>query len=652
MKAKINVVILTLVILIGIGFLAFSKTEGRGEAPLWGGGFEKYEGNPILSPQGTGFEAKATFNPAVILVDGTFYMFYRAEDWTGEGKWNGQSTLGLARSKDGIKFWRRSEPVIVPSQSYEIPGGCEDPRIVKIDGTYYLTYTSYDGKTARLCLATSKDLINWKKHGPILPNWGWSKSGAIVPQKINGKYWMYFGDSNIWVATSKDLIHWQAIKEPVMRPREGYFDEELVEPGPPPIITEDGILLICNGNIPKARAIELGRKENRGMIRQYGTGWALFSLDDPTKLTARCSTPFLTPTEDFEKMGQIGDVVFSEGLVNKYGRWYLYYGCADTYVGVAIADETHLDKEFSNVLAPILTPKGNGFESERVFNPTAFVENNKIYVIYRAESSNERSSLGLARSKDGKKFVRYGGNPIVVPSAPYDKQGCEDPRIAKFGGTYYLTYCGNDGGKTPGNICLAASQDLIHWKKHGEILQPKYEWEYSQIKAGVILPEKINGKYWMYYQGEALPWHTKMGVACSEDLIHWKQALDRPVMEPRPGYFDSQGTEPGCVVTVAQGILMIYNGWDETTLNKAGWALFSKEDPTKLIARCDSPVIFLPGRHVFATGLVRFQDDWFIYWGADDKWIDGATVDLSELLTQKGKEEIEPRVCLPLATVA
>ncbi|HIH97332.1 MAG TPA: glycosidase, partial [Thermoplasmata archaeon] len=141
MKAKINVVILTLVILIGIGFLAFSKTEGRGEAPLWGGGFEKYEGNPILSPQGTGFEAKATFNPAVILVDGTFYMFYRAEDWTGEGKWNGQSTLGLARSKDGIKFWRRSEPVIVPSQSYEIPGGCEDPRIVKIDGTYYLTYT-------------------------------------------------------------------------------------------------------------------------------------------------------------------------------------------------------------------------------------------------------------------------------------------------------------------------------------------------------------------------------------------------------------------------------------------------------------------------------------------------------------------------------
>jgi predicted GH43/DUF377 family glycosyl hydrolase len=157
----------------------------------------------------------------------------------------------------------------------------------------------------------------------------------------------------------------------------------------------------------------------------------------------------------------------------------------------------------------------------------------------------------------------------------------------------------------------------------------------------------------MYYQGEAKPWHTKMGIACSEDLVHWEQVLDRPVMEPRSEYFDSQGTEPGCALVIPQGILVIYNGWNETTINNAGWALFSKEDPTKLIARCDSPIVSLPNRHVFATALVKFQDEWYLYWGADDRWIGGATVDIDQLLRQtkeKGLENgLKQQVCIPSA---
>ncbi len=87
-------------------------------------------------------------------------------------------------------------------------GGCEDPRIVVVNGTFYMTYTAYDGKTARLALARSKDLVHWEKLGIVFPEWGWSKSGAILPIKINGKYIMYFGDSNIWIAYSDDMIHW------------------------------------------------------------------------------------------------------------------------------------------------------------------------------------------------------------------------------------------------------------------------------------------------------------------------------------------------------------------------------------------------------------------------------------------------------------
>jgi predicted GH43/DUF377 family glycosyl hydrolase len=106
------------------------------------------------------------------------------------------------------------------------------------------------------------------------------------------------------------------------------------------MLTEDGILLIYNGNISWERAIELGAKEGREKFREYSTGWVIFSIEDPTNVIARSEEPFLTVTENFEKYGQVNDVVFSEGLVKKDGKSYLYYGTADTYIGVAISEQT------------------------------------------------------------------------------------------------------------------------------------------------------------------------------------------------------------------------------------------------------------------------------------------------------------------------
>src|SRR5206468_8554078 len=125
---------------------------------------------------------------------------------------------------------------------------------------YYLTYTGYNKKDAQLCLATSKDLIHWERKGVILPaykgNWnvGWTKSGAILPEKINGKYWMYFlGTSadktdQTGLAYSSDLIHWtEATQQPVLPKRAGKFDSRVVEPGPPPIVSGGKISLVYNG---------------------------------------------------------------------------------------------------------------------------------------------------------------------------------------------------------------------------------------------------------------------------------------------------------------------------------------------------------------------------------------------------------------------
>jgi predicted GH43/DUF377 family glycosyl hydrolase len=284
---------------------------------------------PIISPRGNGWESAGTFNPAVVFRDGSFIMLYRAQDNTGT------SRLGYAESTDGIHFTRRPEPVLSPETEYEKDGGVEDPRLVKFGDTYYLTYTGYNKKDAQLCLATSKDLIHWERKGVILPaykgNWnvGWTKSGAIVPEKINGRYWMYFlGTSSdktdqTGLAYSADLIHWtEATREPVLPKRPGKFDSRVVEPGPPPIVTKDSIILTYNAADDKL---------------VYRTAVAVFDRNDPTKLISRSDEPVFIPAMDWETTGQVPNVVFVEGMVEKNGRYLYYYGAADKYVGVAAA---------------------------------------------------------------------------------------------------------------------------------------------------------------------------------------------------------------------------------------------------------------------------------------------------------------------------
>ncbi len=293
------------------------------------GSWRRISMEPVISPAGNTWESAGTFNPAVIVRSGKFAMLYRAQNKSGT------SRLGFAESTDGIHFTRRPEPVLSPEADYEKDGGVEDPRLVKFGDIYYLTYTGYNKKDAQLCLATSKDLIHWQRKGVILPaykgNWnvGWTKSGAIVPEKINSKYWMYFlGTSTdktdqTGLVYSSDLTHWtEATREPVLAKRPGKFDSRVVEPGPPPIITNDGIVLIYNGADDKL---------------VYRTGIAVFDRHEPAKLISRSEEPVFFPEMDWEKNGQVPNVVFVEGIAEEGDRFLLYYGGADKYVGVAEA---------------------------------------------------------------------------------------------------------------------------------------------------------------------------------------------------------------------------------------------------------------------------------------------------------------------------
>lgn len=345
------------------------------------------EANPCLVPNGrssffcpvrqekVAWEAKDVFNPAAVVRQDRVWLLYRAED--SVGKHAGTSRVGLAYSEDGLHFTTLSEPVLFPDgddcRSLEWEGGCEDPRIVETqDGRYFLYYTAYDGRVARLCCAESTDLMHWKKHGLLFGNaldgkyaGLWSKSGAVVcrregehfyPVKLQGVYWMYWGESNIYAATSGDLIHWTPVEYtaegsdpdcinsfrngdggqdgaarvllPVVFPRKGNYDEYLCEPGPQAVLTQDGIVLLYNGKGDNPK--RLG-----GHDTMYQGGQLLLDPQNPTCVISRTTRPFISPTEPFELEGQVMPTCFLEGLVCFHGNYFLYYGTADSKVAVA-----------------------------------------------------------------------------------------------------------------------------------------------------------------------------------------------------------------------------------------------------------------------------------------------------------------------------
>ncbi|SDH21708.1 glycoside hydrolase family 130 protein [Mucilaginibacter gossypii] len=357
---------------------SYAQSMSQQQLPAWAfGGFVRPQHiNPIISPDTVAtfydpmlhkkvkWEANYTFNPAATVKDGKIVVLYRSEDLTGVEIGTRTSRIGYAESKDGLALKRNSKPVMFPGkdsqQEFEWPGGCEDPRVaVTAGGTYVMFYTQWNRKVPRLGVATSKDLITWVKHGPIfrkayggkffnIPHKSASiltklEGGKQVIAKINGKYWMYWGELHVFAATSTNLKDWDPVVDnkgelkQLISPRKGYFDSDLTECGPPAIVTPKGIILFYNG---KNHPGDGGDKRFNG--NSYCAGQVMFSNADPTKAIARLDVPFLRPMEPFEKSGQyVNGTVFIEGLVYFRKKWLLYYGCADSKVGVAVFDPAH-----------------------------------------------------------------------------------------------------------------------------------------------------------------------------------------------------------------------------------------------------------------------------------------------------------------------
>jgi len=307
---------------------------------------KRYSHNPILKPRSdVWWEALAVCNPGVIYDNDKFTMLYRA---MGGDR---ISRFGIATSQDGYKFsCQKDYPVFESdaSEKYERLG-CEDPRITKIEDTYYVTYVSASVHPAtypkeqfatsmlpwrvRVSLLSTKDFSSFHRYGVIIHGID-SKNPVLYPEKIDNQYVLLHRiHPDIWITFSKDLTNWYDDKA-IVRPRKNSWDSLKIGAGAPPIKTKLGWLVFYHGVDSKFT---------------YRLGVLLFDLNDPSKLIYRSKNPILEPIEDYEKEGfekygkkSISNIVFTSGAVEKNDELFIYYGASDKFIGLATVKKDEL----------------------------------------------------------------------------------------------------------------------------------------------------------------------------------------------------------------------------------------------------------------------------------------------------------------------
>ncbi|MFA5094124.1 MAG: pesticidal protein Cry7Aa [Candidatus Omnitrophota bacterium] len=330
----------------------------------------------VLESSENGFDNQAVLNPACVELDGVTHMFYR-----GIRRGDMSSSIGRCRLVDNKAVERSDKPVLFPEYDYE-KMGVEDPRIVFLDGIYYLFYTAYDGRNALFAYATSTDLVSFVKHGVISPRityaeagslFGsskirmrekyfifesyirhrqgddillWEKDAFIFPKKFNNKFLLVHrilpGIQGIYFEDFKDLTddYWRDnlrdLGKFVLLDPEYGFESRNIGGGCPPIETEDGWLLIYH-------AVEDSRYG-----RIYHAAAALLDIDDPSKVVGRLKRPIFSPAEPWEKRGDVNNVVFPTSAIVKGGRLYIYYGAADRLIAAKSVDMEEILKELKN----------------------------------------------------------------------------------------------------------------------------------------------------------------------------------------------------------------------------------------------------------------------------------------------------------------
>ncbi len=630
---------------------------------------KKSEHNPILTPNRDHYwEQFAAFNMCPIKKGQTIYGLYRAI--SSEDKMSSQSQtsiIGICRSKNGIHFEDRKK-FIVPEEEWEAHG-CEDPRVTYFEGKYYVFYTAlskypFGAEGIKVAVAVSNDLKKVDERHFVTPfN---AKAMTLFPERVNGKITVIFSyhtdipPSHMVIAQCDkieqlwDQSFWEEweknISDNIIDFRRNEYDH--LEIGAPPLKTKYGWLLIYSH-------IQNYFSNPDGLERVFGIDAVLLEGNNLKKILGQTRGPILAPEEPYELMGYVPNVIFPSGALIDKDVLSIYYGAADTTVGLARVNlndlistmyiETVNDWQFKrSSMNPIITPREEClWEKKGTFNPAAIYLGGKVHILYRAFSDDNTSTLGYASSIDGFCIDERLPEPIYLPREEFENKkipngfsGCEDPRITQIGKELYMCYTAFDGIGPP-RVALTSI-------KEEDFLKQKWNWEKPILitppglddKDTCIFPEKFSEGYFVI--------HRINNEICGDyvkSLTFKDEIIDKCIrlFGPRKNSWDNLKVGIAAPpVKTPKGWLLLYHGVSKThTTYRVGACLLDLKDPTLVLART-TDAVFEPQEDyekrgivnnvVFPCGMVIKDDLLFIYYGAADQVTGVATIKMANII--------------------
>jgi predicted GH43/DUF377 family glycosyl hydrolase len=622
--------------------------------------------NPLLKPDPkSDWLSIGAFNPSVVKQDGRYHMLFRAmgEPEQVSGQKPVLSTIGYASGTASDKFGKPRQ-FITPNYEWE-EVACEDPRVTFVDGEYFIFYTGVatwppSPADIKIGVAVTKDFSTIEAKRLVTPfN---SKAMAMFPSRVDDRLCAIL-TVNTDIPPAKIAIAQFYSKEEIWNPEywRGWYrnlDEHIVplqrmkhdhvEVGAQPIELPEGWLLIYayikDYSLPDRRIFRVEA--------------VLLDKKDPRRIIGRFEEPIIVPQEDYELKGQVDDVVFPSGALLEDDSLKLYYGGADSVSCVA---SLPLDSLMSKMRkhqqgipklrrldGPILTPDNNHYwEAQAVLNPAAVYADNKVHLVYRAIAPDNTSVLGYANSQDGYHIDERLNEPIYLPKIdaemkkkPNANSGVEDPRITELDGRFWMTYTAYDGVSVP-RVALTsiAVKDFLarkwNWDQPKLISSP----ERDNKNAG-LLPEKVGGKYVMFHRQENIIHMDYLDDLKFEDgrVLEGKYTI--PV---RPEFWDAVkiGISSPPLKT-DNGWLLLYHGISQLHHEyRVGAMLLDMKDPEKVLARTPYALLepemdyekhgLIPNV-VFPCGAVVIDGNLFVYYGAADKVISVASINLAHLM--------------------
>jgi len=625
--------------------------------------------NPILDPDRDHYwEDFATFNMSVVKKGKTYYGVYRAVGSEDKLRTPEQlSIIGIGKGKDNMHFEERV-PFIVPEAEWE-KYGCEDPRITFFEGKYYTFYTAlskypFEASGIKVAVAISKDLKKIDERHLVTPfN---AKAMTLFPERVNGKITVILTVNTDMPPAKIAIAQLEKIEDLWSRDfwEDWYVNmdkhtidlkrlaSDHVEVGATPIKTSHGWLFLYS-HIQNY----FSSGNNSGKI--FGLEAVLLDLKNPQTIIGQTRGPLLAPREPYELVGHVPDIVFPSGAILEKDTLFIYYGAADTTVCMAhvnitdligtmrpeTASKWHFKRSPKN---PIITPnKNNAWEAQATLNPAALRIKNRTYILYRALSADNTSSIGYASTKDGVTIDERQTAPIYIPKEDFElkkiaggNSGCEDPRLTKAGKIIYMCYTAFDGIGPP-RVAITSITEK-------NFLDKNWQWEKPILitpaglddKDTCILPEKTKGKY--------LVLHRVGDEICGDyikSLNFKKETINKciRIIGPRKNMWDSLKVGISAPpIKTKHGWLLLYHGISKNHHTyRIGFVLLDLNDPAIVLARTTDPVfepeeqyerVGLVNNVVFPCGMVEKDGLLYIYYGGADTVVGVATMELDIII--------------------